>query len=86
MPSTYFPQLISFVVAVIGLLCAVIGFLGARYTKHVDNCITTLFDKIDTETHAREVRWKQLHDNCSKCIEALGYIKGRLEGTEIKQG
>jgi hypothetical protein len=76
----YMPQLISLGITVIGLLCAVIGFLGVGYTKHVDNCITTLFEKFSEESKAVEARWTKLHESCSECIKAVGYIQGRLNG------
>jgi hypothetical protein len=82
MVDQHLPQLISFGVTVIGLLCAVIGFLGAGYTKHVDRCIETLFKKIDTEATARNERWAKLHTSCNECVEAIGYLKGRLNNTK----
>ena len=78
----HLPQLISFGITMVGLLCAVIGFLGVGYTKHVDNCITTLFEKADNEAKAREERWSKLHSSCHRCVSAIGYLQGRLNGSK----
>lgn len=80
MSTSYLPQLISFGITVVGLLCAVIGFLGVGYTKHVDSCLATLFEKIDKEAKSREDRWHKLHEACNECVAAIGYLKGRLNG------